>query len=177
MADDRGAVEERILGGTTARRGDAVFVRGLEGWSKLNSVYGICRWLGADASVAGAAQLALTLTLAAGIVALWRGPAPFARKAAALLTATLLATPYVYIYDFPLLAAALAFLYREKAFDRRGTLLAAIACACVAIFPWAHAATGFLSTLAVAAIICARTLEARSMRVVRVLFAGAQVER
>src|SRR5262249_51206819 len=136
-----------------------------------------CRWLGADASVAGAAQIALTLALAAGIVALWRSNAPFARKAAALLTATLLATPYVYIYDFPLLAAALAFLYREKAFDRRETLLAAIACACVAIFPWAHAATGFLATLATATIVCMRTLEALSMRVVRIPFARAQVER
>jgi arabinofuranan 3-O-arabinosyltransferase len=156
---------------------DAVFVRGLEGWSKLNSVYGICRWLGADAAVAGGAQIALTLALVVGIVALWRGNTPFPRKAAALLTATLLATPYVYIYDFPILAAGIAFLYGEKPFDRRETLLVAIACACVAIFPWAHAATGFLATLAVAVIVCVRTLAARSMRVMRVLFAGAQVER
>ena len=138
---------------------DAVFVRGLEGWSKLNSIYGICRWLGADAAVAGAAQIALTLALAAGIMALWRSSAAFPRKAAALLTATLLATPYVYIYDFPILAAGIAFLYREKPFDRRETLLVAIACACVTIFPWAHAATGFLATLAVAAIICVRTVK------------------
>jgi len=156
---------------------DAVFVRGLEGWSKLNSIYGICRWLGADAAVAGTAQIALTLALAAGIVALWRSSAAFPRKAAALLTATLLATPYVYIYDFPILAAGIAFLYREKPFDRRETLLVAIACACVTVFPFAHAATGFAATLAIAAIVCVRTLDASSMRVVRVLFAGAQVER
>ena len=126
---------------------DAVFVRGLEGWSKLNSVYGICRWLGADASIAGAAQIALTAALAIGIIALWRSPAPFARKAAALATATLLATPYVYIYDFPILAVAVAFLYRERAFDRRETLLIAIACTCIAIFPFMHAATGFVATI------------------------------
>jgi arabinofuranan 3-O-arabinosyltransferase len=139
---------------------DAVFVRGLEGWSKLNSVYGICRWLGADASVAGAAQIALTAALALGIIALWRGPAPFPRKAAALATATLLATPYVYIYDFPILAVAIAFLYRERAFDRREMLLIAIACACIAIFPFMHAATGFVATIAVATIVCVRTVEA-----------------
>jgi arabinofuranan 3-O-arabinosyltransferase len=156
---------------------DAVFVRGLEGWSKLNSVYGIFRWLGADASVAGTAQLALALSLAAGLVALWRGPAPFARKASALATATLLATPYVYIYDFPILAVAIAFLWRERPLERRETLLVAIACVCVAIFPFMHAATGFVATLAVAAIVCARTIEASSMRVVRVALTGAQVER
>jgi hypothetical protein len=154
---------------------DAVFVRGLEGWSKLNSLYGILRWLGADAGVAGAAQIALALVLATGIIALWRSDAPFARKAAALAAATLLATPYVYIYDFPLLAASIAFLYRERAFDRSETLLVAIACACVTIFPWAHAATGFVATLAITAIVCVRTLS--SAGVVRVLFAGADVQR
>ena len=40
-----------------------------------------------------------------------------------------------------------------------------------------HAATGFLATLAIAAIIGVRTLQASSVRVMRVLFAGAQVER
>jgi LysW-gamma-L-lysine/LysW-L-ornithine aminotransferase len=32
MADARSAIEERVLGGTTARRGDAVFVRGQGSW-------------------------------------------------------------------------------------------------------------------------------------------------
>ncbi len=84
--------------------------------------------------------------------------APFALKAAALATATLLATPYVYIYDFPILAVALAFLWRQQEFDRRETLLAAIACAAVAVFPFAGIATGLAATLCVAAIVCVRTL-------------------
>jgi arabinofuranan 3-O-arabinosyltransferase len=143
---------------------DAVFLRGLEGWSKLNSVYGICRWLGAEAAIAGAIQIALTAVLAIGIIALWRSRAPYSRKAAALAVATLLATPYVYIYDFPILAVAMAFLHRERPFDRRETLLAAITCACVAAFPFMHAATGFLATLAVAAIVCVRMFTALRVR-------------
>jgi arabinofuranan 3-O-arabinosyltransferase len=92
---------------------------------------------------------------------LWRGRMPFALKAAALATATLLATPYVYIYDFPILAVALAFLWRQREFDRRETLLAAIACAAVAAFPFAGIATGLAATLCVAGIVCVRTLETR----------------
>jgi arabinofuranan 3-O-arabinosyltransferase len=138
---------------------DAVFVRGLEGWSKLNSVYGLSRWIGASTGTAASLQIALTVLLAGAIVALWRGRAPFALKAAALTTATLLATPYVYIYDFPILATAIMFLWRQQAFDTRETLLVAVACAAVAVFPWAHIASGLVATLVIATIVCARTLK------------------
>jgi hypothetical protein len=138
---------------------DAVFVRGLEGWSKLNSVYGFSRWIGVSAGPAAALQIALTVLLAGAIVALWRGKAPFALKAAALTTATLLATPYVYIYDFPILAMAIAFLWRQQAFDTRETLLVAIACAAVAVFPWVHVASGLAATLVIAMIVSARMLK------------------
>lgn len=140
---------------------DAVFVRGLEGWSKLNSFYGFGRWLGASAGTATGLQIALTVMLAGAIVALWRSEAPFALKAAALVTATMLATPYVYIYDFPILAAAIAFLWRQHAFDTRETLLVAIACASVLAFPWVHVASGLLATLAIAMIVCMRALMLR----------------
>ncbi|HEX4293942.1 MAG TPA: glycosyltransferase family 87 protein [Rhizomicrobium sp.] len=135
---------------------DAVFMRGLEGWSKLNSVYGFCRFLGAGAGAAAATQIALDVLLVGGIVMLWRSRMPFALKAAALATATLLATPYVYIYDFPIVAVALAFLWRQQEFDRRETLLAAIACIAVAAFPFAGIATGLAATLCVAAIVVMR---------------------
>lgn len=135
---------------------DAVFLRGLEGWSKLNSLYGVSRWLGAGAQAAGALQVALTLVLAAGVVALWRGKAPFALKAAALATATMLATPYCYIYDFPILAVAIAFLWRQQAFDARETALVGTACFAVAAFPFAHFASGLAATLCIAALVVMR---------------------
>src|SRR5262249_43431105 len=100
---------------------DAVFVRGLEGWWKLHSLYGFGRWLGIDAGTAASLQIALTAMLAGAVIVLWRSAAPFALKAAALVAATLLATPYVYIYDFPILAVAITFLWRQLAFDMRET--------------------------------------------------------
>jgi arabinofuranan 3-O-arabinosyltransferase len=143
---------------------DAVFMRGLEGWSKLNSVYGFCRWLGADAAAAAAVQIALDVLLIGAVIALWRSRAPFPLKAAALATATLLVTPYVYIYDFPILAVAIAFLWRQQEFDRRETLLVAIACAAVAVFPFMHIATGLAATLCVAAIVVMRCPARRPSR-------------
>jgi hypothetical protein len=146
---------------------DAVFVRGLEGWGKLNSLYGVCRWAGLGAQTAAAIQFALTAVLVVAIVVLWRSQAPFARKAAALATATLLATPYVYIYDFPILAVAIAFLWRERTFVLRESLLTAIACAAIAIFPFAHAATGLIATLCITAIIVLRCPVRRPSRLPR----------
>jgi arabinofuranan 3-O-arabinosyltransferase len=135
---------------------DAVFMRGLEGWSKLNSVYGFCRWSGAGAGAAAATQIALDMLLIGAVFVLWRSKAPFALKAAALATATLLATPYAYIYDFPILAVAIAFLWRQQAFDFRETFLVAIACGAVAAFPFTHVAIGLAATFAVAAIVILR---------------------
>ena len=48
--------------------------------------------------------------VAAGVVWLWRGAAPFALKAAALCIAAILATPYSLDYDMMVLAPAIAFL-------------------------------------------------------------------
>jgi hypothetical protein len=60
-----------------------------------------------------AIQLAVTLTLGAAMVWLWRSAAPFALKAAALCLAALLATPYSLDYDLMVLAPAIAFLAVE----------------------------------------------------------------
>ena len=51
-----------------------------------------------------------SVAAAVGIVWLWRSRAPFDLKAAALAAATLVATPYVYMYDVTVLAVAVGFL-------------------------------------------------------------------
>src|SRR5262249_11209186 len=69
------------------------------GWQKTQTAFSGVRMWGGPISLAYAVQAAVTLALAASLVWLWRSPATFAFKAAALLLASLLATPYSLDYD------------------------------------------------------------------------------
>ncbi len=83
---------------------------GQTGWHKIQSVFSWMRLWGGSATLAYAVQGAVALGVAAMLIKLWRSPAAFAIKAAALLIGTLLATPYSLDYDLMLLAPAIAFL-------------------------------------------------------------------
>jgi hypothetical protein len=87
-----------------------VLETGETGWHKIQSVFSWTRMWGAPVPLAYAVQGAITLTLAAALIWLWRSPVSFALKAAALCVATILATPYSLDYDLMLLAPAIAFL-------------------------------------------------------------------
>ena len=90
-----------------------VLEQGGTGWEKIQSVFSAVRMWGAGVHAAYAVQIALALMLAASIAWLWRGDAAFELKAAALATASLLATPYVLDYDLVVLAIAIAFYARH----------------------------------------------------------------
>ena len=96
---------------------DALLRQGGVGFNKLQSAYGITRWLGGGDGAGWTAQAIVTAGVAAAVVTLWRSRASFELKAAGLCAATLLATPYVFAYDLPLLAVGFAFLFREHRFD------------------------------------------------------------
>jgi hypothetical protein len=66
----------------------------------VQSVYGAAHWLGAPAAARLDAPPASSCP-GAGLLALWRSPAPYALKAAALPLAALMLSPYSLIYDFP----------------------------------------------------------------------------
>lgn len=87
-----------------------VLEAGNTGWHKIQSVFSAVRMWGGSVETAYAVQTGLALALAAALVWLWRSPAAFALKAAALATACLLATPYVLDYDMVVLAVAIAFM-------------------------------------------------------------------
>ncbi len=91
---------------------------GAVGWGKLQSLYGFLRWLGVPNAAAWTAQAILAAALAAGTAVLWRSKTPFAVKAASLSAAAVLVTPYVFLYDLPVLAVPIAFLARERPLDR-----------------------------------------------------------
>jgi hypothetical protein len=89
---------------------EVVLERGDTGWHKIQSVFSWARMWGASVDIAYVAQATITLCVGAATAWLWRSRAAFARKAAALLIATLLATPYSLDYDLMLLAPAIAWL-------------------------------------------------------------------
>jgi hypothetical protein len=128
------------------------------GWNKLQSVYGVVRSVGGSDAVAWAAQGGMSLAVALAVILAWRGRAPLDLKAATLATATVLATPYVFAYDLPVLSVAVAFLYRHKAFDRLEFVLAAVAALALAPFAFAPAPTGLAASVAVAAIVARRMM-------------------
>ena len=71
-----------------------VLETGETGWHKIQSVFSWARMWGAPVTLAYAIQGAVTLAVAAAMIWLWRSPASFALKAAALCLAAILATPY-----------------------------------------------------------------------------------
>ncbi len=87
-----------------------VLETGETGWHKIQSVFSWARMWGAPVPLAYAVQGAVTLCVGAALIWLWRSPASFALKAAALCLAAILATPYSLDYDLMVLAPAIAFL-------------------------------------------------------------------
>ena len=93
------------------------------GWNKLQSVYGMMRWLGSADWLAWTAHAVVAICSAGAVVWLWRSDADVSLKAAGLCAGALLATPYVFAYDFATLGIAYAFLYRARDFDGLECLL------------------------------------------------------
>src|SRR5262249_23450424 len=89
-----------------------VLEQGGTGWEKIQSAFSASRNWGAEVKAAYAIQGALALTLATSPGWLWQSRTAFELKAAALATASLLATPYVLDYDLVVLAIAIAYLVR-----------------------------------------------------------------
>ncbi|MCV0398043.1 MAG: glycosyltransferase 87 family protein [Rhizobiaceae bacterium] len=104
----------------------AILTDGGTGFAKLQSLYGWLRAMGVSSGLAWAAHAAFAALLAAVVLRAWRGRAPFDIRAAVLAAATLLASPYAFVYDFAVLAVPLAFLGRSG-FTLGETLLVLVA--------------------------------------------------
>jgi hypothetical protein len=87
-----------------------VLEEGATGFHKMQSVFAGLRLIGFQAGIAYGAQALVALCLAAAVVALWRSAAAFELKAAGLILASLLATPYALDYDLVIVGPALAYL-------------------------------------------------------------------
>jgi arabinofuranan 3-O-arabinosyltransferase len=134
----------------------AILGEGSAGWRKLQSVYAVVRLLGGGNMLGWAAQIAAAVLAGGYCLWLWRKPVPFALKAAALSAAVLLATPYVYFYDLPVLAVPLAFLLRHRAFDHVEYAMLAVFFTALAAFAFLPAPTGLLASTLVLALVIRR---------------------
>ena len=90
-----------------------VLEQGGTGWQKIQSLFSAVRMWGGTIDMAYGAQIVLAVALAVSLVWLWRSRASFDLKAAGLVTASLLVTPYMLDYDLMALAVAGVFLIRH----------------------------------------------------------------
>jgi hypothetical protein len=140
----------------------AMLVDGRVGLIKLQSVFGVVRVLGGSPELAWTIQGLLIAALAIAVGWLWRKPVAMELKAAALATAALLATPYVFIYDLVLLAVPIAFLVRAGV-SRQDSIILGLATLLVWAYPVLRAETGLAAVVIVAALIAARVLRSIPM--------------
>jgi arabinofuranan 3-O-arabinosyltransferase len=128
-------------------------------FSRLQSVFGLIRAHGGSEALAWTVQTLWSLTLAAGTVWLWRSGAPFDLKAAGLAAGTLLATPYLYMYDLTALAIAFAFLLRyalARGFLRSEVAGFGAAGALILAFPYVKTQVGLAAALIILALVVQR---------------------
>jgi arabinofuranan 3-O-arabinosyltransferase len=133
-------------------------------WYRLQSVFALARAHGGSEALAWTVQSIVTLTLAVGLVWLWRSRVAFELKAAALAAGALLATPYLFMYDLVVLAVAVAFLLR-LALAREfltGIESAALAAAgaLILIYPYVKTHVGLAAVVIVMALIVHRAAAA-----------------
>ncbi len=87
-----------------------VLEEGLTGWHKIQSIFAAIRNWGGTVETAYCIQFFAVAGLMVSLFWLWRGPADIALKCAALMTASLIATPYVLDYDMVILAPAMVWM-------------------------------------------------------------------
>jgi hypothetical protein len=87
-----------------------VLEQGNTGFNKIQSVFAWTRLWGGSVPLAYAMQGIASTAAAAALVIIWRRPASFADRGAALCLAALLTTPYCLDYDLMVLAPAIALL-------------------------------------------------------------------
>jgi hypothetical protein len=90
----------------------AFLVEGKATWWKLQSVLSLVRYLGGSEHLAWTLQWIMTASVAVTQITIWRSKVRYSLKAAGLAVGTLLATPYLFLYDMMVLAIPVAYLVR-----------------------------------------------------------------
>jgi len=77
------------------------------------TAFGIMHWLGAGLIAAWTVHVVIALLATALVCAIWLKPVPYSLKAAAFSLGSLMATPYMLIYDLAALSVPVAFLMQD----------------------------------------------------------------
>lgn len=88
---------------------------GLVGWERLASVYAAARQAGVPEQPAFALHIAIAFAAAVAVWRIWRSDAEPLAKASVLAAATLLASPYLFLYDAVILVLPLLWLANRNA--------------------------------------------------------------
>jgi arabinofuranan 3-O-arabinosyltransferase len=96
--------------GALQHQAGSVLDRGEVAFHKQQSVHALLRLLGAGDTLAWSVHAAVALTALGFTLWLWMQRVDDRLKAAALAMTALLATPYLFIYDLPILSVPIAFL-------------------------------------------------------------------
>jgi Glycosyltransferase family 87 len=137
----------------------ATLTEGRGDFTKMHSVFGLVRAFGGGEGLAWALQGSMIVASAVYVCALWHRRAPFTLQAAALATAVLLVTPYLYIYDLMVLAVPMAFLIRiGRTHGFLASEVAGLAGASllILVFPFIKLPIGLAAVLVVAVLVVRR---------------------
>jgi arabinofuranan 3-O-arabinosyltransferase len=129
----------------------------------LVSAYGFLRACGAADSIAISVQSIAGLSMVVAVTLLWRSGTPYALKAAGLVSASLLATPYLFIYDLTHLSVAIAFLVQHTGFaglTRNETIILSCSVTMILLAVFVPLPVGFLANLYVGMVIAGRVWSA-----------------
>ena len=162
-----------------------VLEQGNTGWEKIQSVFSGARMLGAGVDEAYWAQGLVTAIVILAVAWVWRSRADPRLKAALLMVASLLTTPYCLDYDLMLLAPALAFALSfcfDEGFDtweKTGFAAAWIVPACARVVAGAtHVPLGLIVMTLFFVLLLRRAVTSRAPRTRQaelVIRAGDQV--
>ena len=137
----------------------AFLTEGRAPWFKMQSIFAFVRYVGGTEQLGWIFQWVLTAAIAVVLVVMWRSRLPYALKAAMLAAATLLTTPYLFMYDLVVLGIAVAFLIRaglDEGFARHEVMALALVFALLATFLFLGQPVGFPAILIVFGLILGR---------------------
>jgi hypothetical protein len=139
----------------------AFLTEGRAYWGKMQSLFATIRLCHGSEQAAWIAQWTLDAVVAVAVVRIWRAETAYWIKAAALATATLLVTPYLFLYDVMVLAIPVALLVRaglNEGFWPHELAALGLAFLLLASYLALGLPTGFVATLIVAALVGRRYL-------------------
>lgn len=155
----------------------AFLTEGRAPWFKMQSIFALVRYVGGTEQLGWIFQWVMTAAVAVVLVVMWRSRLPYALKAAMLAAASLLTTPYLFMYDLVVLGIAVAFLIRaglDDGFARHEVMALALVFALLASFLFLGQPVGFPAILIVFALILGRCAAWRAAEVASIELAATR---